>query len=300
MTEVGDRTAEGAVLGTVHYMSPEQVQGKSVDHRSDVFSFGCMLYEAATRRRPFTAESNVETMHKILHDKPQPIEEINPAAPSELRRLVRRCLNKAPDQRLQSMKDLAIELREIVDEYDSLSASATSATVGSGGVQPVTGRKKKVSPLLVGALAVAAAGIGYGIWSSFKTREPDVQPFQNMRATTQTSRGDVTGGSLSQDGRYLAYVAGTAGRSTLRVRQVATGSDVEILPEQDATFESPSFTPDGNYLFFLKRSREQPNYRSLMRVPSLGGPEEERGFDVDSRVTFSPDGTRVCFLRGGP
>ena len=300
MTEVGDHTAEGAVLGTVHYMSPEQVQGKSVDHRSDIFSFGCLLYEAATRRRPFVAESNVETMHKILHDKPQPIEEINPAAPAELRRLVRRCLHKSPDQRLQSMKDLAIELREIVDEYDSLSLSATSATTGSGSVQALPGRRTRVWPLIVGALVIAAAGITYGVWSSRKGGEPALQPFQNMRAATQTSRGDVTSGAISPDGRYLAYVAGAAGQSTLRVRQVATGSDVEVLPVQDATFEAPAFTPDGNYLFYLKRSRERPLYRSLMRVPSLGGPEEERGFDVDSRVAFSPDGKRVCFVRGIP
>ena len=300
MTEVGDRTAEGAVLGTVHYMSPEQVQGKSVDHRSDVFSFGCMLYEAATRRRPFSAESNVETMHKILHEKPQPIEEINAAVPAEVRRLVRRCLNKTPDQRLQSMKDLAIELREIVDEYDALSASATSATTGSGSVAAIPARRARVSPLVVVALIIAAAGIGYGVWSARRGGESVEQPFQNMRATTQTSRGDVVSGALSADGRYLAYIAGAAGRSTLRVRQVATGSDVEVLPVQDASLESPSFSPDGNYLFYLKRSRERASYRSLMRVPSLGGTEEERGFDVDSRVTFSPDGRRVCFMRGVP
>ena len=300
MTEVGAQTAEGAVLGTVYYMSPEQVQGKSVDHRSDVFSFGCMLYEAVTRQRPFLADSNVETMHKILHDRPTPIEEINPTAPAELRRLIRRCLHKTPDQRLQSMKDLAIELREIVDEYDTLSASATSATTGSGSIPAITARKRRVSPLIAGALLVAAVSIVYGVWSSRRGGESAVQPFQNMRAATQTSRGDVNSGALSPDGRYLAYVAGAAGQSTLRVRQVATGSDVEVLPVQDATFESPSFTPDGNYLYYLKRSRAQPIYRSLMRVPSLGGAEEERGFDVDSRVTFSPDGKRACFLRGVP
>ena len=129
-----DGSAVGSVVGTAGYMSPEQVQGKAVDHRSDIFSFGCILYEAATRKKPFAAETGIETMHKILHEKPVPVEELNDKVPAELRRLVRRCLAKSPDQRVQSIKDLAIELREIVDEYDSLSASASSsdAHVGDG------------------------------------------------------------------------------------------------------------------------------------------------------------------------
>ena len=131
----GQATREGTIIGTAGYMSPEQVQGKGVDHRSDIFSFGCILYEAATRRRAFAADSDIETMHKILKDKPVPIEELNPEAPAELRRLIRRCLAKSPEQRLQSMKDLAIELNELAEEYDELSipsGSRASATRGSG------------------------------------------------------------------------------------------------------------------------------------------------------------------------
>ena len=101
----------GSIVGTAGYMSPEQVAGKSVDTRSDIFSFGCVLYEAATRREPFAASTGVETMHKILNEKPVPVEEWNDKAPAELRRLIRRCLAKSPDQRVQSVKDLALELR---------------------------------------------------------------------------------------------------------------------------------------------------------------------------------------------
>src|SRR6185503_20436169 len=126
-----EQTAAGAVMGTVGYMSPEQVQGKSVDHRSDIFSFGCILYEAVTRRRAFEADSAVDTMHKILHDAPADSHELNPSAPADLRRLVRRCLAKSPDQRLQSMKDLAIELEEIADNYASLSSSTSSGSATS-------------------------------------------------------------------------------------------------------------------------------------------------------------------------
>ncbi len=89
-TAVRHDTREGALLGTVGYMAPEQVQGKPVDHRADIFSFGCILYEAATKRRPFEADSDIDVMHKIMHDKPAPIDEINPQAPAELRRVIRR------------------------------------------------------------------------------------------------------------------------------------------------------------------------------------------------------------------
>jgi len=301
MTVVGEETAEGAVIGTVHYMSPEQVQGKSVDHRSDVFSFGCILYEAATRQRPFVAESNVETMHKILHEKPLPIEEVNPAVPSELRRLIRRCMNKSADQRLQSMKDVALELREIVDEFDALSVSATSATTGSGSVPPVAARRGKRVPLVAviaaGAVVVAAA-LFFGLRG--RQQPEDASHFTSMRISTVTSRGNVRDCVLSPDGRYLAYLVSEAGTFGMYVRQVATGTDIEVIPMSDRIIELPVFSPDGNYLFYLARKPDKPLYRSLYRMPSLGGPSEERAFDVDSRVTFSPDGEQFAFTRGVP
>src|SRR5262245_21311945 len=128
-------TGAGVVMGTVGYMSPEQVQARTVDHRSDIFSLGCILYEAATRRRPFVADSDVEVMHQILKEKPPPVESLNPDVPGEVRRLIRRCLAKSPEQRFQSMKDLAIDLRELVEEWETLSTampSGRTAVSGSG------------------------------------------------------------------------------------------------------------------------------------------------------------------------
>ena len=300
-TLAADGSAVGSVVGTAGYMSPEQVAGRAVDHRSDIFSFGCILYEAATRRKPFAAETGIETMHKILNEKPVPVEEINDKVPAELRRLIRRCLAKSPDQRVQSIKDLAIELREIVEEYDALSASASSASHVSGTVAAKPGRAWGL-PALVAAGLVAAAGLAVGWWGLRRGASESAKPaaFQTMRMSTQTSRGDVLDSAISPDGRYLAYLAGAAGRAGLRVRQVATGSDVEVLPARDATLESPAFSPDGNYVFYLARKADAPNYRSLLQVPSLGGTPQERVFDVDSRVTFAPDGKQVAFWRGVP
>jgi Tol biopolymer transport system component len=253
-----------------------------------------VLYEAATRQRPFSAESGFETMHRIVHDTPTPVEQLNPKVPAELRRLIRRCLAKNPEQRLQSMKDLAIELREIVEEYDTLSASASSGSLASG-MAPAAGRRSTM-PLWIGAGLVVLAGLALAWWGLRRGSAPGGPP-QHMRVTTQTSRGDVTECALSPDGRYLAYLAGRAGRLSLRVRQVATGSDVEVLPPSDNTILFPSFSPDGNYLFYSAATPEKRNYRTLYQVPSLGGTPRRCGFDVDSRVSPSPDGARVAFWR---
>jgi serine/threonine protein kinase/tetratricopeptide (TPR) repeat protein len=105
----------GRLLGTVGYMSPEQAEGKTgqIDHRSDIFSFGCMLFEVATKRRPFEGESNVQALYKIVYEPAPPIREFDPSASPELQRVIRRCLQKDPDERYQSIQDVALELKEL-------------------------------------------------------------------------------------------------------------------------------------------------------------------------------------------
>src|SRR5207249_6523088 len=104
----------GTVIGTVGYMSPEQAQGKTeeIDHRSDIFSFGCILYEAATRKRAFAGKDALDSLHKIVHAPTPQIKDFNVSVPDELQRIVRRCLAKEPDKRYQSIKEVAIELEE--------------------------------------------------------------------------------------------------------------------------------------------------------------------------------------------
>jgi serine/threonine protein kinase/Tol biopolymer transport system component len=304
-TEVGGATTAGVLMGTVGYMSPEQVQAKPVDHRTDIFSFGCILYEAAARRRPFSAESSIETMHRILHDKPAPVEEANPAVPTELRRLIRRCLAKSPDQRFQSMKDVAIELRDIVDEYESLSASTSSASGASHaalGERPATKSRFPLVPVVVAALAVGLGGLALGIWGLKRGDSAATDsPAAAIRLSTLTSRGDLNDAVLSRDGRYLGYVAqGTEAPASIRVRQVATGSDVEVLGPTAPPPFGLEFTPDGNYLLYLAADPERGGYKALYQVPSLGGTPVKLLYDIDGAPSFSPDGKRVAFWRGYP
>jgi zinc protease len=118
-TAMTEQTRPGMVMGTVGYMSPEQVQGQPLDQRSDIFSFGCILYEAATRKRPFAGDSMIDSLHKIVYTQIPSIVQSNPQAPAELQRIVRKCLAKEPAGRYQSTKDLANDLRELVKEFDS-------------------------------------------------------------------------------------------------------------------------------------------------------------------------------------
>ncbi|HEX3229310.1 MAG TPA: protein kinase, partial [Pyrinomonadaceae bacterium] len=124
----------GLIMGTVGYMSPEQAQGKEVDQRSDIFSFGCILYETATGLRAFESDSVIDTLHKIVHTAAPPIKDANPSAPIDLQRIVRRCLTKDPDERYQSIREVAIELRELRRELEDAAQSDTTAppsTIGS-------------------------------------------------------------------------------------------------------------------------------------------------------------------------
>jgi eukaryotic-like serine/threonine-protein kinase len=299
-TAVKERTREGAVMGTVGYMSPEQVQGKSVDYRSDIFSFGCILYEAATRRKPFDADSDVDVMHKILHDKPQAVDELNPNVPAELRRIIRRCLAKEPDKRYQSMKDVAIELSETVDEWDALSASTTSASgTSSGATQPAVPRRRWLVPAIVGLALVLVAAMAFRIY-----REPKggARPtgFSSMKIAPVTRSGDVRTAALSPDRKYVAIVRRGADGFSIWVRQVATGSDVRVVAPSPLEVIHMAFSPDGDYLFFVRREDVVVLYSTLFQVPVLGGALKKIIFDIDSQVGFSPDGRHIAFIRGNP
>lgn len=176
----------GTVMGTIGYMSPEQAQGKTkeIDQRSDVFSFGCILFEACTGKKPFEGESIIKSLHMVVYEQPPLIADLNPTAPPELQRIVRRCLAKDPDERYQSIKDVAIELKELrrdfegidttvpppprskASEDDATRTSVTSTSSGSSSLQTrassaeyvVSGIKQHKLTAIIG-FAIVAAGI---------------------------------------------------------------------------------------------------------------------------------------------
>src|SRR5205807_4673870 len=132
---IRQHSTPGAVLGTVGYMSPEQAQGLTteIDQRSDIFSFGCLLYEAATGQRAFESESAIDTLHKIVHAPAPQVKDVNSSAPADLTRVVRRCLAKDPDERYQSIREAAIELRELRREVEGAQGLETTVPPGPFG-----------------------------------------------------------------------------------------------------------------------------------------------------------------------
>jgi hypothetical protein len=149
-----DQTQSGAVMGTAGYMSPEQAQGKLVDHQSDIFSFGCILYEAATGHQPFEAETKIDVLHKLIHEIAPPVSEFNPRCPAELQRIMRKCMAKDTNKRYQSIKDVAIDLRELTEEYELHSSSQSAQAFAQSGAiarttdEELTSRATEIEPTL--------------------------------------------------------------------------------------------------------------------------------------------------------
>jgi len=290
-TELARATGAGVVLGTIGYMSPEQVQGKTVDHRSDIFSLGCVLYEAATRQRPFQADSDVETLHKILKERPQPIEEINPEVPGELRRVIRRCLAKLPDQRWQGMKDLALELSELADEYDTLSASSGSGTRVSSGVMGEAPASRRMRMVVAAALTIGLLGLAAAVWSvAFRSDPASADPpAATMDIRRVASDPNLLEAVLSPDGQQLALMKTEAGSTSIWIRQVATGSEVRIASDLERVREI-CFSADGTFLFYMAGD-------TVFRLPSLGGTPRRVAAGVVNSFAVSPDGQRIAYGR---
>ncbi len=214
----------GAIMGTVGYMSPEQAQGKTkeIDQRSDIFSFGCILFEAATGKKPFEGDSVIKSLHMVVYEPAPPIADFNPSAPAELQRIVRRCLAKDPDERYQSIKEVAIELKELRREIEGAGIDTTVPPPQRLGVPPsggiasgpqtlppeggtpntnpassaeyiFTGIKRHKIVAVIATLVLIAGSIGLGLfWRARNSTAAGtinsiaVMPFQNRSADADT------------------------------------------------------------------------------------------------------------------
>jgi Tol biopolymer transport system component/predicted Ser/Thr protein kinase len=285
-------TGEGRILGTVAYMSPEQAEGRAVDHRSDVFSLGVMLYEMAVGERPFKGDTQLSVLSSILRDTPPSVTEIKAGLPRDLARIIRRCLAKDPEDRYQTAKDLRNDLR-------GLRADLTSGDQAAVSPRPRLSWRPAVVAAAVMVL-VAVAFVGWRAWragSQEGANDSGARAFASLGLTRLTTTGTAGVAALSGDGRYVAHVVISERGQGLWLRQVATSSNVEIVPPSAVRFTGLAFSPDGNYVLYIIYPQNQ-TFASMFQVPVLGGATRQLVYDIDSAPAFSPDGARFAFVRG--
>jgi eukaryotic-like serine/threonine-protein kinase len=300
VTMPADLTGAGRIMGTTAYMSPEQAEGKAVDPRSDVFTLGVMLYEMAVGERPFKGDTQVSLLSSIIKDTPTAVTDLKKELPRDLARIVGHCLAKDPEDRYQTAKDLRNDLRSLKTDLDSGAVQADS-----GVARPVMVSRRRFSPVaIVGAAGVVAA-IGLGAWAVIRSRGAapaaveSKGAFDAVTLTRLTTTGTAGLAAISDDGRYVAYVVAEEGKQGLWLRQVATSSNVQIVPPADMRFSGVTFSPDGNYVYYASYPRGE-QYGALYQVPVLGGSARRIVEDVDGIVSFSPDGSQFVFVRGFP
>ncbi len=285
-----DQTDAGRVLGPSAICRPEQVRGQPADARSDIFALGCVLYEMLTGKRAFRKPTAAETMNAILNEDPPAASEITRTIPPALQRVVHRCLEKAPERRFQSASDLAFAL-------DALSQS------GSGQTIPV-GRTPSHRSVIwaAGVLLLTALAIGFYLRRSALATRPNASQ-ASMEVRVLTESGKAYRAAATPDGRYVAYVKREAGKYELRLLQVAAERDVQLLPGSPQQIWSLHFSPDGNYLYFLRvlDPAKDPEASGVFRIAILGGRLLPLATDaLPNSVTVSPDGKQVCYIARTP
>jgi serine/threonine protein kinase len=322
-----NKTVPGTVMGSARYMSPEQARGLDVDERTDIWSLGVVLYELLIGKAPFDGETTADTLAAVIYQEPEQISNVLPNAPVELSRIVRKALQKDRDERYQSVKDLALDLKDLLHELEhSTSGNRTGHVIsnpefsenptiihrtlsGNHPTDPVfnspsarnsvirsQARRWPVALAAVLGIFVLAFG-GYAIYS-FATAETPLAAHAFMRP--QISRintdGRVMMPSISPDGKYVAYIAGETGSRSLVVRQIATDSIVTVVPATAQNLGSVTFSPTGDHIYYCLTSTDF-SINTLYQVPTLGGTPKKLIEDVDSPVTFSPDGKQFAFIR---
>jgi Tol biopolymer transport system component/serine/threonine protein kinase len=275
-------TSQGVILGTVSYMSPEQAQGKPVDARSDIFSFGAVLFELLTGRKAFRGDTPIATISSILRD--DPVGGGLPDVPAELSRIIARCLRKDPARRFQYMADAKIELEELIEETGS----------GKLAIEPApTLRPKRLKRWLIPAAVIAALTLAFVGWRESKRQPGEIADFRPVPLTSYLGLEDNA--SFSPDGQQLAFSWNGEKQDNADIYVKLIGAGAPLRLTTDAASDTfPKWSPDGRGIAFI-RDLGGDTF-AVMWIPALGGIERR----VTQLYTRSRNGMLFASLCWSP
>src|SRR5450432_744140 len=302
-------TSPGSTVGTVAFMSPEQARGEEVDPRTDLFTFGAVLYQMSTGRLPFDGPTSAVIFHAILEKNPQTPTDLNPLLPPALSDVILKSLEKDPDLRSQSAAEIRADLKRIkrgsgsgssgrfaatASSSSSVAAAKSSAAASNAAVLAEAKRHKMrliLSPIVI-ALIIGA----YGFYK-YLTPKAVINP-ANIQISKLTENGKVDfAAAISPDGRWIAYFLHEGHRS-LWVKQVVGGSEVQVVPSSTGYFNSGlTFSPDGNYIYYGHTDPQNEAVSNLYSVPSLGGTPQLVLHNISGGPSISPDGKQILIQR---
>jgi len=282
---------EGVIVGSVPYMSPEQAQGKPVDARSDIFSFGAVLYEMITGQRAFRGESKISTLAGIVEKDPTPASEISSSTPPEVERLIARCLRKDVNRRSQNMADVKLALEELRDESASGKLVRPAAAVQAGA------RRWVWPTVAVACVLIAAAAF---IWVYFNFRGTQSAGPDLVRVSPDDGRS-YNWPAISPNGEFVAYVSDRSGKDELWLQQMGGGDPIQLTHATEAV-SFPAFFPDGRRIVYVTTSADGRK-STIEAISALGG--DPRVLMQGGRVEnwdpmLSPDGSRIAYFEDDP
>ena len=290
-----DLTDPGQILGTPAYMSPEQAEGETVDHRSDIFSFGVVMYESLTGEKPFKGDNYAAVIGNLMTKEPPPISELKPETPFMPARLIMRCLEKERRKRFQTMREVRIILEEIKAAVEAgISMDSSSA--------PPLSKAKKFSRGWIFASLFLFIFLVSGLTIYYLTRDKSHSPisFENVTLRKLSQTNDVVYAHITPDGKSFVYnIIGEDGRRSLWFRRVEEKNPLQLIPPQPVFFWGGlSISKDGNQIYYATAERNA-THGTLYRISSLGGAPRKLAETVNDVGSLSPDGERILYVRYG-